>query len=97
MSTLTVTARGQITLRKEVLQRLGIGPGHKIELAKLLDGRVMLKAARSAGKIDRFLGLRAGKAKRKAHGPGTRTACLRIGANRLFEISRASVHRSGHS
>jgi AbrB family looped-hinge helix DNA binding protein len=66
MTTLTVTARGQVTLRKEVLQHLGIGPGEKIELAKLPDGRVLLKAARRAGKIDRFLGLLAGKAKKIA-------------------------------
>ena len=29
-TTLTVTAKGQITLRKEVLRHLGIGPGDKI-------------------------------------------------------------------
>jgi bifunctional DNA-binding transcriptional regulator/antitoxin component of YhaV-PrlF toxin-antitoxin module len=31
MSTLTVTARGQVTFRKDVLQHLGIQPGEKIE------------------------------------------------------------------
>jgi AbrB family looped-hinge helix DNA binding protein len=39
MSTLTVTARGQVTIRKEVLQHLGIQPGEKIELYLLPDGR----------------------------------------------------------
>lgn len=29
MSTLTVTARGQVTLRKEVLQHLGVGSGER--------------------------------------------------------------------
>jgi antitoxin PrlF len=66
MTTLTVTARGQITLRQEVLRHLGLRPGEKIELAKLPGGRVMLKAARPVGKIDRFLGLLAGKAKKIA-------------------------------
>jgi antitoxin PrlF len=61
MSTLTVTARGQVTFRKDVLQHLGIGPGEKIEVDKLPDGRVTLKAARPAGTIDGFLGLLAGK------------------------------------
>lgn len=34
---LTVTARGQLTLRKEVLQHLGVKPGDKIELDLLPD------------------------------------------------------------
>ncbi len=66
MTTLTVTARGQVTFRKDVLQHLGIRPGEKIELDKLPDGRVTLKAARPAGKIDSFLGLLAGKTKKIA-------------------------------
>ncbi|WP_144430426.1 MULTISPECIES: AbrB/MazE/SpoVT family DNA-binding domain-containing protein, partial [Pseudomonas syringae group] len=32
MTTLTVTARGQVTFRKDVLQHLGIRLGDKIEL-----------------------------------------------------------------
>ncbi len=61
MATLTVTARGQVTIRKDVLQHLGIEPGEKIEVDKLPDGRVALRAARPAGTIDGFLGLLAGK------------------------------------
>jgi len=61
MTTLTVTARGQVTFRRDVLAHLGIRPGDKIELDKLPDGRVSLKAARPAGAIDGFLGLLAGK------------------------------------
>ncbi len=66
MTTLTVTARGQVTFRRDVLQHLGIQPGEKIELDKLPDGRVALKAARPAGDIDGFLGLLAGKTKKVA-------------------------------
>ena len=66
MTTLTVTARGQVTFRKDVLQHLGIQPGEKIELDKLPDGRVALKAARPTGAIDRFLGLLAGRTKKIA-------------------------------
>jgi AbrB family looped-hinge helix DNA binding protein len=66
MSTLTVTTRGQVTFRKDVLQHLGIRPGEKIELDKLPDGRVMLKASRPTGAIDGFLGLLAGKTKKIA-------------------------------
>ena len=66
MAILTVTTRGQVTFRKDVLQHLGIRPGEKIDLEKLPDGRVILKAARPAGKIDAFLGLLAGKTKKIA-------------------------------
>ncbi len=66
MTKLTVTARGQVTFRKEVLQHLGIEPGQKIELEKLPDGRVALRAERPAGTIDRFIGLLAGRTKKVA-------------------------------
>jgi len=66
MTKLTVTARGQVTFRKDVLQHLGVQPGEKIELDKLPDGRVALRAARPSGTIDRFLGLLAGKTKKVA-------------------------------
>ena len=49
MAILTVTARGQVTFRKEVLQHLGIRSGDKIELEFLPDGRAELRAARPAG------------------------------------------------
>ncbi len=66
VATLTVTARGQVTFRRDVLQHLGIRPGEKIELEKLPDGRVTLLAARPAGAIDGFLGLLAGKTRKVA-------------------------------
>jgi bifunctional DNA-binding transcriptional regulator/antitoxin component of YhaV-PrlF toxin-antitoxin module len=61
MTTLTVTARGQVTFRKDVLNHLGIKPGEKIELDLLPDGRGILKAARPTGTIEGFLGLLAGR------------------------------------
>jgi bifunctional DNA-binding transcriptional regulator/antitoxin component of YhaV-PrlF toxin-antitoxin module len=51
MSTLTVTAKGQVTLRKDLLQHLGVHPGEKISVGKLPDGRIEMKAARPTGKI----------------------------------------------
>lgn len=66
MTTLTVTTRGQVTFRKDVLQHLGIRPGEKIELDKLPEGRIALRAKQPSGKIDSFLGLLAGKTKRIA-------------------------------
>ena len=66
MTTLTVTAKGQVTFRKEVLQHLGIKPGEKIELDLLPNGRGMLKAARPTGTIKGFFGLLAGRTKKVA-------------------------------
>ena len=66
MATLTVTARGQVTFRKDVLQHLGIKPGEKIELDLLPNGRGIIKAARPTGTIDGFVGLLAGRTKKIA-------------------------------
>jgi AbrB family looped-hinge helix DNA binding protein len=51
MSTLTITAKGQVTLRKDLLQHLGVRPGEKIVVDKLPDGRIEVKAAQPTGKI----------------------------------------------
>jgi antitoxin PrlF len=61
MTTLTVTAKGQVTLRKDLLQHLGVEPGQKIDVTELPGGRIEVKAARSAGTIEGFIGLLAGK------------------------------------
>lgn len=66
MATLTVTSRGQVTFRKDILQHLGIEPGGRIELDLLPDGRAALKAARQTGTMDGFLGLLAGKTNKVA-------------------------------
>ncbi len=44
MTTLTVTARGQVTFRKDVLEHLGVKPGDKIHLDLLPHGRAELTA-----------------------------------------------------
>jgi AbrB family looped-hinge helix DNA binding protein len=51
MSTLTITAKGQVTLRKDLLQHLGVQAGEKVAVEKLPDGRIEVKAARPSGKI----------------------------------------------
>jgi AbrB family looped-hinge helix DNA binding protein len=51
MPTLTITAKGQITLRKDLLEHLGVHPGEKVAVEKLPDGRIEVRAARPAGKI----------------------------------------------
>ena len=41
---LTVTAKGQVTLRKDVLQHLGVRPGDKLSVDLLNDHRVQIQA-----------------------------------------------------
>lgn len=64
MTTLTVTAKGQVTLRKDLLRHLGIEPGQQIEVDKLPGGQISVRAARPTGSIESFIGLLAGKANR---------------------------------
>ena len=56
MTTLTITAKGQITLKRDLLKHLGVGPGEKIEADKLPDGRIVVRAAAPNGTISDFIG-----------------------------------------
>jgi AbrB family looped-hinge helix DNA binding protein len=56
MGTLTVTAKGQVTLRKDVLEHLGVGPGEQIDVTKLPDGKIEVRAA-STGDISSLFGM----------------------------------------
>jgi bifunctional DNA-binding transcriptional regulator/antitoxin component of YhaV-PrlF toxin-antitoxin module len=51
MPTLKVTAKGQVTLRRDLLKHLGVRPGEKINVEELPDGRIEVKAARPKGQI----------------------------------------------
>lgn len=61
MTILTVTARGQITVRKEVLKHLGIQSGGKIRIDLLPDGKAELKAEKGLGSWLELEGLLKGK------------------------------------
>ncbi len=61
MTVLTVTARGQVTLRRDVLAHLGIKPGDKIEIDLLPGGRAQLSTARPKGPLSQLSGLLVGK------------------------------------
>jgi bifunctional DNA-binding transcriptional regulator/antitoxin component of YhaV-PrlF toxin-antitoxin module len=61
MTTLTVTTRGQVTFRKDVLKHLGIQPGGKIRLNLLPDGRAELKADQPKGSWRQVYGMLKGK------------------------------------
>jgi antitoxin PrlF len=56
MTTLKITAKGQVTLKRDLLKHLGVGPGEKIEADKLPDGRIVVKAAAPNGTIADFIG-----------------------------------------
>jgi len=56
MATLTVTAKGQITLKQELLRHLNVRPGQKVAVEKLPDGRLAVGAAPKTGSIDNFIG-----------------------------------------
>lgn len=60
MSTLTVTAKGQVTLKKDVLRHLGVKPGEKVEIDTLPGGAVSIQAARK-GSVEDFIGFFAGE------------------------------------
>lgn len=64
MPGLTVTSKGQVTLRKDVLQHLGVHPGDKVAVEKFPDGRVELKASRPTGRISNVFGLLKKKGRR---------------------------------
>jgi bifunctional DNA-binding transcriptional regulator/antitoxin component of YhaV-PrlF toxin-antitoxin module len=56
MATLTVTAKGQITLKQELLRHLNITPGQKVQVNMLPDGRLAIGAAPKTGSIAKFSG-----------------------------------------
>jgi bifunctional DNA-binding transcriptional regulator/antitoxin component of YhaV-PrlF toxin-antitoxin module len=56
MATLSVTAKGQITLKKELLRHLNVTPGQKVEIDKLPNGRLMIQPAERTHSIKEFSG-----------------------------------------
>lgn len=66
MTTLTITAKGQVTLKKDVLRHLGVEPGTQVEVQLLPQGRVEVRAARPNAGIEGFVGVLAGKTRKVA-------------------------------
>jgi antitoxin PrlF len=64
MTSLAVTRKGQITLKRELLQHLGIKPGERIAFDKLPGGELRVKAAHSSGSIEAFIGRHKGRVKK---------------------------------
>jgi hypothetical protein len=61
MATLTVTARGQVTFRRDVLRHLGVKPGEKIALELLPGGRGALRAVEQKAPVRALHGFLKGK------------------------------------
>lgn len=55
MISLSITAKGQITLRRELLQYMGIAPGQQVEVHKQANGVLTLQAKAPEG-LDAFAG-----------------------------------------
>jgi antitoxin PrlF len=56
MATLTITAKGQITLKQDLLRHMNVTPGQKVEVDKLSDGRLVVQPAAKTGSINDFIG-----------------------------------------
>ncbi|MCJ2118213.1 AbrB/MazE/SpoVT family DNA-binding domain-containing protein [Methylobacterium sp. J-001] len=61
MASLAVTVKGQVTLKRDLLQHLGVKPGERIDFEKLPAGELRVRAARPIGTIDAFLHVLDGK------------------------------------
>ncbi|MCL1898380.1 MAG: AbrB/MazE/SpoVT family DNA-binding domain-containing protein [Micrococcales bacterium] len=59
MTTLTITAKGQITLKKALLEQLGAKPGDKVIVEPAFSG-LMLRPAKKTGSWDDLEGIFAG-------------------------------------
>jgi AbrB family looped-hinge helix DNA binding protein len=57
MSTLTVTSKGQVTLRKELLRHLGVAPGEAISVEKLPGGRIEVTRVKRPRQISDIFGI----------------------------------------
>jgi bifunctional DNA-binding transcriptional regulator/antitoxin component of YhaV-PrlF toxin-antitoxin module len=64
MPSQTVTAKGQITLKRELLQHLGVKPGERVSFDMMPAGEIRLRAVKPAGSLNNFFGILAGKTDR---------------------------------
>jgi antitoxin PrlF len=65
-TSLTVTSKGQVTLRKDLLAHLGLRPGQRIDVEVLPGGRLELHAEQATASIESVFGLLAGRTERRA-------------------------------
>ncbi len=59
MIALTLTSKGQVTFKKDVLQHLGAQPGDRIAYDKLPGAQLRVKLVRPSSGIQNFIGMLA--------------------------------------
>jgi antitoxin PrlF len=64
MPSQTVTAKGQVTLKRDLLKHLGVKPGERISFEMMPSGEIRMRAAKPAGTLEGFFGILAGKTNR---------------------------------
>ncbi len=87
MITLTVTAKGQVTLRKDLLQHLGVEPGQKIEISHRGGATRPVRIRVGAAQ-----GLRPGAGRHSRCGAGAAT-CLRGGLKKSDRRKQQCIHQ----
>lgn len=65
MPTLKITVKGQVTLKQDLLRHLGVAPGEKVEVDKLPDGQIVVRATAQSSPIASFIGCLSRKAGQK--------------------------------
>ena len=55
-ATLKITSKGQVTLRRELLDELGVRPGDRIVVEPVAPGRVEIGGAERSGGLAAFVG-----------------------------------------
>jgi bifunctional DNA-binding transcriptional regulator/antitoxin component of YhaV-PrlF toxin-antitoxin module len=57
MTLLTITSKGQVTLKKELLRQLGVGPGDRLEAQVTANGSAVLRPVRAQESIADSFGM----------------------------------------
>lgn len=68
MSGQILSKKGQVTLRKDLQQHLGVAPGERIDFDKMPNGTVQIRPARGKGKFADVFGM--------LHRPGERARTI---------------------
>jgi AbrB family looped-hinge helix DNA binding protein len=86
MTTLSVSAKGEVMLPKDVMEHLGIQPGGKIAIGLLPDGHVELRAAIANSSWEELSGMLKNKT------DGTRLTVDEINAATSESAANAGTH-----
>lgn len=65
MTTLTITSKGQVTFKRDLLKHIGSKPGDRLDVSLLPGGRLEVKAAPCDG-IETIFGLLSDKTRKVA-------------------------------